>query len=222
MYVKKDISALSVIWSPKDWGSYWTPAVLNQNKSSFSAPPHPLLFWYFTSFIGIPLPKLGQQCFWIDILCTEIYNLLWENAILHISEKLWKILVGFWAYCTKIWFNLILIRIWQTLLSPHLHNSMCQVGFGWIELWEQIWWNRAGKNPTTQVVASSPLWKEKEDDVTFFGKLSWPLITEYILRDVNLLFCTFYQNKLAYLDFFSSRVSVPLSLSLSFSWFWLV
>lgn len=81
------------------------------------------------------------------------------------------------VYHTKTLFNLILIRIWQTLLLLSLHDSKCQVGFGWVELWEQIWWNRTGKNPTTQVAASVPLLKEKEDDVTCYGKLSWPLIT---------------------------------------------
>lgn len=94
-YVKNDISALSSVWSSRNWRSFWTPIVLNQNKSSFLAP----FFFGFnlSSFTSAPLPTLGQQRFWVDVLHPEIYNILWENTVLRISEKPRKILVFFWA-----------------------------------------------------------------------------------------------------------------------------
>lgn len=92
--------------------------VLNQKKkSSFFS----FCFYIFKSgsFTGASLPKPSQQCFWVGILHTEIYNVLWEKRSLacfretveHIGLLLSTV------NCTEILFDQILIKIWQTLAT---------------------------------------------------------------------------------------------------------
>lgn len=51
---------------------FWTPIVLNQNKSSSVF----FLIVNFSSFIGALYPKPGQQSFWVSSLHAEMCNIL--------------------------------------------------------------------------------------------------------------------------------------------------
>ena len=92
--------------------------VLNQKKKknqvSFLS-----VFYIFKSggFTGAPLPKPSQQCFWVGILHTEIYNVLWEKRSLACFRETVKhigLLLNT-VNCTEILFDQILIKIYKIM-----------------------------------------------------------------------------------------------------------